>query len=131
MFERLPPEEDGDISKVDYLDQTKILLVDMPRMLRDIVRAVAEQDPSLEIVGEVSWDTDLTATAASYGAAVIVAGARAWSGSEIGELLEARPRTRVLTIGADGAQSILYRLSPEAVSLGDLSPARLLEAIHG
>jgi DNA-binding NarL/FixJ family response regulator len=113
------------------LDQTKILLVDMPRMLRDIVRAVAAQDPALQIVGEVSWETDLTATAYLYDAAVIVAGARAKSRSEIGELLEARPRTRVLTIAADGAQSILYRLSPEAVALGDLSPARLLEAIHG
>ncbi|HEY8704311.1 MAG TPA: hypothetical protein VIL98_06130 [Gaiellaceae bacterium] len=103
----------------------------MPRMLRDIVRAVAAQDPSLDIVGEVSWETDLTATASSYDAVVIVAGARASSGSAIGELLEARPRTRVLTIDADGAQSVLYRLSPEAVSLGDLSPARLLKAIHG
>jgi len=113
------------------MDQTKILLVDMPRMLRDIVRAVAEQDPSLEIVGEVPWESDLTATASSYDAAVIVAGARASSAPAIGELLEARPRTRVLTIAADGAQSILYRLSPEAVALGDLSPSRLLQAIHG
>jgi hypothetical protein len=37
----------------------------------------------------------------------------------------------VLAVTADGAQTTLYELAPRAVELGELSPARLLEAIRG
>jgi len=110
---------------------TKILLIDMPKMLREIIRDFSERDPALDIVGVLDGSTDLPATAARLGAAVVVMGSAAGSRSTISALLQARPSTRVLTIADDAGQVMLYRLMPEEVALGELSPARLIEAIKG
>jgi len=103
----------------------------MPRILRDIVRDVAARDPTLEVVGEVASPSDLATAARQYDPDVIVTQDSGSEEREIGALLEAHPRTRVLTIAGDGARGVLYRLTPEAVPLGDLSPESLLEAMHG
>ena len=102
----------------------------MPRMLCDIVRDVAAQDASLEVVGEIAAAPDLAEAVRPYDAEVVVTAAGAAAEGAIAALLEARPRTRVVTIADDGAQTVVYRLSPEAIALGDLSPARLLEAMR-
>lgn len=103
----------------------------MPRMLRDIVRDVLAQDPAFEVVGEVPWSLDLTLAARSFDAEVVIAGATASDAPTIGRLLEARPKARVLTIADDGAQTMLYRMTPQTVALGDLSPESLLQAMRG
>jgi len=113
------------------LSRTKILLIDMPQMLRDIVRDVAARDPMLEVVGEVPKQTDLETAARMFDPQVIITANGVAPAQEIGALLESRPRTRVLTITGDGRRGTLYRLIPEAVALGDLSPESLLEAMHG
>jgi len=123
------PKENG-APKVDCLARTKVLLIDMPRMLRDIVCEVVADDPTFEIVGQLERAPDLTVTARQYDPEVIIAGDAVSEAEAIGALLEMRPRTRILTITDDGGQSILYRLSPEALALGDLSPARLREAMR-
>ncbi len=93
------------------------------------------RDPTLEIVGEVPWSLDIAAAAQSAAqsldAEVVVAGSAASDAPTIEKLLEVRPRARVLTIADDGAQGVLYRLAPEATTLGELSPERLLEAMRG
>jgi len=99
-------------------------------MLRDIVCEVVADDPTFEIVGQLERAPDLTVTARQYDPEVIIAGDAVSEAVAIGALLEMRPRTRILTITDDGGQSILYRLSPEALALGDLSPARLREAMR-
>jgi len=100
----------------------------MPRMLREIVREVAAQDPGLEVVAEIGQEA--TGTAATYDPEVIVVGAGVFTAAGIQTLLAARPRTRVLTVDDEG-ESMLYRLAPEQVKLGELSPALLLTALHG
>lgn len=122
--------DDGEDAKATFVP-TKILLIDMPKMLREIIRDFSERDPALDIVGVLDGSTDLPATAAHLGAAVVVMGSDAGSRSTISALLHARPSTRVLTIADDAGQVMLYRLMPEEVALGELSPARLIEAIKG
>ncbi len=119
-----------DDSGRQWLPPTRILLIDMPRMLREIIRDVAAQDPTITIVGEVDGTPDLVTSVAPFDADVVVASVAVSDPSSIVLLLDAHPRTRVLTIGDDGGQSVLYRLSPEAIFLGDVSPARLLEAMQ-
>jgi DNA-binding NarL/FixJ family response regulator len=107
------------------------LLIDMPRMLREIVRDVAGHDPLLEVVAELERVGDVEAAALAYDPQVVVTDAECCDRAAIARLLAARPRIRVLTLEDDGRAGVLHRLMPEELSLGDLSPERLLEALHG
>lgn len=113
------------------MEPTRILLIDMPRMLRETVRDVVGRDPRLLVVGELDRAADVEAAARTYDPQVVITDAHGCDRAAIARLLDARPRIRVLTIEGDGRRGVLHRLAPEALPLGDLSREQLLEALHG
>ena len=113
------------------MEPTRILLIDMPRMLRETVRYVVACDPLLEVVAELDGVADFEAAARTYDPQVVITDPHGCDRAAIARLLDARPRIRVLTIEDDGRRGVLHRLAPEALPLGDLSRERLLEALHG
>lgn len=113
------------------MTRVRILLMDMPRMLREVVREVIARDPRLTIVGELPERGERLLDALPYDPEVVVTGSAGLSDDAVDELLTARPRVRVLAIGADGGRTVVYRLRPERMLLGELSPAALREELLG
>ena len=107
----------------------RILLLDVPRMLSDLVRDVVAEDDALEVVGElarVSGPEPVTAVAPD----LILVG----TGSDDGPpdacraVFEERPHLTVLSVG--GGEDVLWELAPRRVALGELSRDALRAALH-
>lgn len=111
--------------------RTRILLVEMPRILCDILADVLSAEPDMEVVGVLSSRGKLRATVAETRAEVVVV---ALEDSELpedcGRLLRAHPSMRVLGVASGGRHGFLYELRPLKESLGELSPRGLVEAIR-
>jgi DNA-binding NarL/FixJ family response regulator len=113
------------------IDSTRVLLIDMPRILREVIREVLIAQPDIEIAGELESEEGVAIAAEESAAEVIIFGSEerelpaAWR-----KLLEQRPGLRVLTVLSDGRESYLYELRPHRVPLGEVSPEGLLRAIR-
>ncbi len=112
------------------VERTRVVLVGMPLMLRDIVNEVLASEPDLEVVGEFPDATELTAAVEQTDAAVVVAGEAAADLPSIRALLAARPRVSVLAIARNAREGVVYRLTPTRVPIGDVSPETLLQAVR-
>ena len=83
------------------LEQTRVILVEMRRMLREIVREVVSSQPDLEVVDE---DDDASlATIRASGACVVITQRGEPAGERIARFLGTRPQVRVLALSSDGA----------------------------
>lgn len=104
----------------------RILLIDMPTMLRDIVAGTLEAEPDMTVIGNLSrvGADDLRKSDAQV---LIFAAGAGLAGLEL--VRERRDRV-ALAISADGRQSMLYELRPCESELGELSSARLVETIR-
>ena len=112
------------------MEPIKIVLVDMPRMLREIVSQVVAAQPDMEIVRELEAPTRLTQAVDGIGAEFVIAGGDALTPDDVDALLETHPRMKVLAVAGDGRDAFLYELRPQRVPLGEVSPHTLLEAIR-
>jgi DNA-binding NarL/FixJ family response regulator len=112
------------------VEQIRIVLVDMPGLLRDIVRAAAS-DGRLKVVREYAQAVELLEAVERNDARVVVAGAAASDLDDVGRLLRAHPEVKVLAIRDDGSDTTLWELKPYEKRLGEVSPEALRAAIHG
>jgi DNA-binding NarL/FixJ family response regulator len=113
------------------LEPIRILLVDMPRMLREIVSETVSNQPDMRVVAERAEHSSMPSAASESGAQVVIVGS---DGPDVEDGCERfalqRPDVGVLALSADGRQTVLYELRPHRVSLGDLSPQQLTAAIR-
>jgi len=110
------------------VERARVALVDLPRLLREIVeRAVAGQ-PDMEIA-ELRAGGDLSDALRAARADVVVSGAD-HDYDELRDLLDRRPRLKVLTVADDGREATLYELRPARTQLGEVSPETIVEAIR-
>lgn len=109
------------------MEKSHLLLVDMPRMLRDVVMDALSQADDVELVGEVDGPGARKALKED-GIDFVITGrddARLAT-----DLLAASPRLKVLAMIDDGRESALYELRPERVALGELSGRRLVTIVR-
>ncbi len=109
-----------------------MLLIDMPHMLRQIIREALADDPRFELVGEftehVGIDVAIDRTRADY----VVMGADVFDSRAVRRrVLEEGPQVRVLAVDSGGSQTTLYELRAHEIALGELSPRRLASTIAG
>jgi hypothetical protein len=110
------------------LERTRVLLMGMPTMLRQVVREVVARVPEFVVVGEFpTADLD---EARGAGASVAIVGAADVSERWVRQLLRGSCRLRVLSISVDGSQTTLYEMRPHRVPLGELGPEALVAAIR-
>ena len=110
---------------------TRVLLLGMPTMLRQIVRRIAEDAPELDVVAELP-DADLESPEVLDAEPdVVITGADPASEDAVTKLLRRRRAIRVLGISADARHVTLYELRPQRIPLGELAPATLVTAIRG
>jgi DNA-binding NarL/FixJ family response regulator len=112
-------------------ERTRVLLAHMPQMLRDLVSDIVGREVDMEIVGEVSEGAQLVAAAHATDAEFVIAGLDdAELSSPLRELLDERPRMKVLGLEGDGRLGVLYELVPRKVALGELTARSLVTVIR-
>lgn len=122
--------------------QTQVVIVDVPRLLCDILMSLANQEEDLEIViypndksslcDNVKLSLELEATVAQTKADVLVLGhetAKLSGGFE--QLLMSHPQLRILALQAEGRNVQVYSLRPEKLQINEVSPAVLLDIVKG
>jgi DNA-binding NarL/FixJ family response regulator len=115
----------------ESLQRGRVLIVDMPRMLHDLVRRVIEDAPDLDVVGEVPGTADVSDTAERTGAQLVVTGSDDALESGWRDVLERSPGLRIVSVVDDGRDAHLYEMRPHRVLLGAISPEALLEVLRG
>jgi DNA-binding NarL/FixJ family response regulator len=114
------------------VEPTRVLLIDMAPMTREIIRRTFDRAADVALVGEHPADAPLAQVAEEADADVVICGtADAGLPPGCSELMRQRPRTRVLTVERNGRAAFLYELRPYAVPLGEASPSALLDAVRG
>jgi DNA-binding NarL/FixJ family response regulator len=114
------------------LPDERVLIVDLPRVLRDIIRRCFDAERGIELVGETVGDVDLPELVHATRADVVVMGLEEARLPAMGErLLAEHPGVRLLGVAADGRESVLYELRQHRRSLGEVSPSALVTAVRG
>ncbi len=107
----------------------RVVLAEMPPLLRDIVRDAVASHADIEIVGDL--DGRNGPLRAVEGVDVVIVGARQPDDSALaGEVFRTSPCTRVLIIATSGRSAIMWQLRPHKAPLGEVSAASLLAAIR-
>jgi DNA-binding NarL/FixJ family response regulator len=108
---------------------TRIVLADLPVMLRQIVRDAVTAEPDMEVIGE--FDASGLFFEALNRADVVIAGTREPERSAFPHsVLSASPAAKVLMIAVADPAATMYELRRHQTALGDLSPSGLVEAIR-
>jgi len=120
-----------DVSNVrSRLGQTRVMLIDMPQMLREIICELVSGERDLEIVGEFDDEDAALQAIDGCAAAVVIRSLNESARADIAYLLSKAPHLRVLAVSGDGRASSLYVYRPHEQMLGEISPRRLLAAIR-
>ena len=110
---------------------TRILLVNLPRLLSGVVRGLVAQNDDLRIVGEVSasaLDDALAATRAD----IVALGVEAEQEAMSTALVRRRhPLLRVLMLDVGGHHATMDEPDGRRRQVPELSPAVLLELLRG
>jgi DNA-binding NarL/FixJ family response regulator len=100
------------------------VLVEMPQMLREIVREFLATQDDIEVVGEVGEAASLPAAVERYAPdLVVVGGGGLRVPGEWFDLLRSRPSLRLLAVASHGHRTTVCEV------LGDISPQGLVDAI--
>ena len=113
------------------LTHTRILLVAMPSMLREIVEGILASEPDMIVVRDVRRAETIAAAAKRLRADVVILGeSHASSGEEPWRALNEDPHLRVLSIAEDGRRATRYELRPHRSVIEEVSSMSLIEAIR-
>lgn len=110
------------------MEPTRIVLMNMPPLLRDIVRETVTREPDLAVVAELAGDGNLRAALEGVEAEFVIIGAQAPEGTAASVVATQRV-LRALEVDDDG-HSTLYELVPNRIGVDELSPDGLLRMIR-
>jgi DNA-binding NarL/FixJ family response regulator len=112
---------------------TRILTVNVSRLLRGVVGGIVSGHAGLEIVGDAGVDDLLSAIDALHpGVVVLGTGDDAAASAEALTLLRARhPGLRVVGIDRDGRSATVHRPGVVRCVVAEVSPAVLLQMLRG
>lgn len=109
------------------LSRARILVTDMPRMLRDIVQDAVRFQPDMELV-ECDDAVDLLQTIKALAVSVAVVAEPGGDSPGPGELLLENPGLHVLVVTDDGRHAHMLEL--QRLPVVDVSPRGLVRAIR-
>lgn len=112
------------------LESTRIVLIDMSPLLRDIVRDTLAREPNLHVVAEHAADVDVRVAVDDADADFVIFGSNAAAHASVESVVARERGVRALELHGDGKESVLYELRPYRVSLGQISPETLLRTIR-
>lgn len=115
--------------------QIRVLLVELPGMLRDLVVDALMGRPDINVVGEIGEaesPAELASTARDTGADVVIVALRDEENElrPLDAVLYALPRLKVMGIARDGRNTYLREMHLRTVALGNIAPDELAETIR-
>jgi DNA-binding NarL/FixJ family response regulator len=113
--------------------RNRLLLVDLPRMLRDLIAEAVASRADIELVGELSAGDSVAAALERYAASVVILPidhpeAR---GQAKALLANARADVRIVALDPDGRSGLVFDLQPRQTRVGEVSLHGLVELIGG
>jgi DNA-binding NarL/FixJ family response regulator len=109
----------------------RILIVGIPRLLHELIERAMGAEPDMEIVSRSDSLADFAEVAEREEPDfAIVALTDSRLPGECREFLDERARVKLFGIGPADGQATLYRLRPERVVLGEVSPQEVVAAIR-
>jgi DNA-binding NarL/FixJ family response regulator len=109
----------------------RILLVDMPQQLRDILRRHLIAGDGFVVAGESLDTVGLVEKVGSARAGAVVFGTDSPDLPAVGrELLDSYPRLKLLAVSSDGRRAAIHWLGPQKKVLVHVSPTHIIEAIR-
>jgi len=114
-----------------HLAHVRVLVVNVPRLLRDVMSGIMAGDSEIEIVSEVSATNMLNAIAALDPDVVVFGGENGDAGAEIARIGAKHPMLRVVAVDADGRAATIHEPGMAARRVTDISPLMMLSLIRG
>lgn len=113
------------------LANVRVLLVNVPRLLGDVMSGIMAGDPEIKIVSEVSGK-DMLGAIAGLDPNLVVFGGESDETEIYVALMGARyPMLRAVTVDADGRAATIYEPGSAARRVTDISPRMMLSLIRG
>jgi DNA-binding NarL/FixJ family response regulator len=112
------------------VDDVRVLLLDLPRLLREIVRNVLDAQPGVTVVAVRPFPLSVPDAVDEERADLVVLGQGPRYADVARELLERRPRVPLVSISADGRQATISGLRPYREPLGEVGSERLAATIR-
>jgi two-component system, NarL family, response regulator DesR len=113
-----------------YQEPTRVMLVDMSRMLREVVGAVLALEPDMDVVGEVAGGASLVTAVGRHRADVVVLGTDHLPVSDAClALLDECPAVVVLALTDEGRSAAVCRLIGEVAADGLVQAIRCARAV--
>jgi len=116
------------------LQRIQIVLVDMPRMLRDMIEEAVAAQPDMRVVEVVPERSALLEATRRTRPEFVIFGVDDGDEDDFPpgclEVLEEQPRTRILGIQATAGVAYLYELRPERTRIGEVAPEDVVAAIR-
>jgi DNA-binding NarL/FixJ family response regulator len=112
-------------------NRIRVVLVDMPQMLREIISELVAHERDLQIVGEFDDEHAALKAIDRREVAVVITSLKQSGHPGAALMLRKRPQLRVLAVSADGRASSLFEYLPHERMLGQISPGTVIAAIRG
>jgi DNA-binding NarL/FixJ family response regulator len=114
------------------LEQLRIIVVDMPRLVRDLIERAIVAQPDMKLLGVLDSPREMVAAARVGRPDFVVVGLKdKLLPHECQQLLAEHPAVRLLGVEAVAGEAHLYELRPYREALGEVSPADIVSAIRG
>jgi hypothetical protein len=106
----------------------RVAALDLPTMLHDIIAALVEAQPDMELIGTPPG-LDLASWVRQAGVDVLIVQMKSDGVPEgLAGAVREQAHVTVLGVTARGDRAVLYRLAPQVIELGEVSPEGLLAA---
>jgi len=113
------------------VEPIRIVFAELPRMLRDILRASLADEPDVILVSEAADIGEITGLVERGGVDVVVVGL---PGAELSaayyRLFDAGARVSILAVEELGRSASLYELQPQRLVLRERSAPELMQVIR-
>jgi DNA-binding NarL/FixJ family response regulator len=113
------------------VDPIRVFISDLPQMLGEIVSNIVDSQDDMQIVSVHPSEAALASTIGEADADVLLLGCEGAEFRQRGEaLLRSCPQLKVVAVVGNGRESYLLEFRPRMVSLGEVSPEALVDAIR-
>ena len=109
----------------------RVLVVNVQRLLRDVMSGIMVGDSEIEIIGEVSTKNMLNAIVALDPDVVVFGKETDDAAAELAPVRANYPMLRVVAVDADGGAATAYESGMAARRVTDISPRMMLNLIRG
>jgi chemotaxis response regulator CheB len=114
-----------------HLANVRVLVVNVPRLLSDVMSGIMASDSEIEIVSEVGETDMLSAIAALEPDVVVFSGEADEAKSNLARIGASYPMLRVVSVDADGRAATIHEPGVAARRITDISPLMMLSLIRG